>query len=241
MKALVFAGRNTKELLRDPLSLLFMIGLPLVMLFVFSAINSSVPVAQFDIGRIGPGIAMFSLTFISLFSGMLLAGDRESSFLARLRAAPLTAFDFLAGYTWPLLGVALVQTATCFVAAFTLGLPVTWNVLLAIVVLLPVAVFFIGCGLLMGALFTANQVGGSSALLINVAGFLGGIWLPLQLIGGGFKAVADALPFSHPVEAAQAATAGDFASIMPHLAWCIGYAVMVFAIAVLVFRRKITR
>jgi ABC-2 type transport system permease protein len=241
MKALVFAGRNIKELLRDPLSLMFMIGLPLVMLFVFSAINRSVPVKQFEIGRIGPGIAMFSLTFISLFSGMLLAGDRESSFLARLLASPLTAIDFLAGYTWPLLGIALAQTALCFVAAFTLGLPVTLNVLLAIVVLVPTAVFFIGCGLLMGTLFTANQVGGVSALLINVAGFLGGIWLPLQLIGGGFKAVADALPFYHAVEAAQAAIAGNFTEIMPHLAWCISYAVAVLALAVFVFRNKMRR
>jgi ABC-2 type transport system permease protein len=241
MRTLVFAGRNTKELLRDPLSLLFLIALPLVMLFVFSAINSSVPVAQFEIGRIGPGLAMFSLTFISLFSGMLIAGDRQSSFLARLRASPLTAVDFLAGYTWPLLGIALVQTTLCFVASFTLGLPVTVNVLLAIVVLLPAAFFFIGCGLLMGTLFTANQVGGSSALLINVAGFLGGIWLPLHLIGGGLETVAGLLPFSHAVEAAQAAIAGDYAAVMPHLAWCIGYAAAVVALAVLVFRKKMSR
>ena len=240
MRALVFAGRNTKELLRDPLSLLFLIALPLVMLFVFSAINSSVPVEQFQIGRIGPGIAMFSLTFIALFSGMLLAGDRESSFLARRLASPLTAVDFLAGYTWPLLGIALAQITMCFAASFTLGLPVTANVLLAIVVLLPAAFFFIGCGLLMGTLLTAGQVGGGSALLINVAGFLGGIWLPLQLIGGGFKAVADLLPFSHAVQAAQAAIAGDVAAILPHLTWCIGYAVAVVALAVLVFRKRMS-
>jgi ABC-2 type transport system permease protein len=129
----------------------------------------------------------------------------------------------------------------CFVASFTLGLPVTLNVLLAIVVLLPAAFFFIGCGLLMGTLLTANQVGGSSALLINVAGFLGGIWLPLRLIGGGFKAVADLLPFTHAVQAAQAAIAGGLAAIMPHLAWCIGYADAIVALAVLVFRKRMSR
>lgn len=239
MKAVVIAGRTTKELLRDPLSLVFMIGLPLVMLFVFSAMNRAAPVVQFGIERIGPGVAMFSVSFIALFSGMLLAGDRQSSFLTRLLASPLTAVDFLAGYTLPLLGVALGQIALCFVAAVALGMPLTANIVLAIAVLIPAAVFFISCGLLMGSLLTTNQVGGVSALLVNVVGFLGGIWLPLALVGGAFETIARLLPFSHFVDAAQGAVAGSGAAVASDLPWILGYAIVFFGLAVWVFRTRV--
>ncbi len=239
MRTRVFAGRNTKELLRDPLNLAFGIGFPLVVLLLLSAIQANVPEAIFEIQNIAPGISVFGLAFIALFSGMLIAKDRESSFLMRLYASPLTAGNFIYGYALPLLPMAIIQMIVCFIAALFLGLPLSGRILLSIAVQLPAAVFFIGIGLLAGSLLTDKQVGGvCGALLTNLTAWLSGAWFDLELVGGAFKTISYLLPFAHAVDAAKAALNGDYAGIFPHLWWVAGYAVVVMAIAVFVFNRK---
>lgn len=56
--------------------------------------------------------------------------------------------------------------------------------------------------------------------------------------GLSIKAIAYLLPFAHAVDATRAAIAGDYASILPHLWWVVGYAVAITSIAVVVFKRK---
>jgi ABC-2 type transport system permease protein len=236
-----FAGRNGKELLRDPMSLVLMVGLPLILLFVLSAMNNRVPADVFGIASLAPGIAVFGLAFIALFSGTLIANDRGSSFLARLHASPLSSFDFIMGYTLPLMYIAVAQSLFCFVAAFFLGLPVSMNVVLALLALLPVAVLFVGFGLLLGTLFSPEQVGGIGSILVVATTLLGGTWFDLSMIGGTFETVANALPFAHAVDATRAAINGDVSSMFPNLLWCIAYAAFVFLIAVFTFKQKMSR
>ena len=239
MRFLVFASRNRKEILRDPLNLAFGIGFPLVLLLLLSAIQANIPVSLFEIDRLTPGIAVFGLSFISLFSGTLIAKDKTTSFLMRLFASPLSAADFILGYALPFLPMAIVQSAICFIAAFLLGLKVDLNVLLALVALIPTAVLFIGIGLLAGSVFNDKQVGGiCGALLTNVSAWLSGTWFDVNLVGGAFRTIAYLLPFVHAVEAGRAAISGNYASIFPHLWWVIGYAVVILAIAIIVFKRK---
>ncbi|MGD9675828.1 MAG: ABC transporter permease [Candidatus Bipolaricaulia bacterium] len=241
MKALVFAARNRKEILRDPLNLAFGIGFPVIVLLLISAIQANIPVDLFTIDRLAPGIAVFGLSFVALFSGTLIAKDRTTSYLMRLFSSPLTARDFIFGYTLPLLPMALVQASVCFFIAILLGLPADARILLTLVVLLPAAVLFIAIGLLAGTLFTDKQVGAvCGALLTNAAAWLSGTWFDLDLVGDVFKKIAYALPFAHAVDAARAATGGDIAATLPHLYWVIGYAVAVATIAVIVFKRRMT-
>lgn len=239
MKTLAFASRNTKEIIRDRLNLAFGIGFPVILILLLSAIQSNIPVPIFEIGRLSPGIAVFGLSFISLFSGLLIAKDRTSSFMLRLFASPLTSGNFIFAYTLPLLPMAVLQMTACFIVAFFLGLTVSINVLLTIIVLIPAAVLFIAIGLLCGSLFNDKQVGSvCGALLTNLSAWVSGTWFDIDLVGGTFKAVADALPFVHAVNAGRAALSGHYASIFPDLWWVIGYAAAVTAIAILVFKRK---
>jgi ABC-2 type transport system permease protein len=239
MRFLVFASRNRKELLRDPLNLAFGIGFPLVLLLLLSAIQANIPVSLFKIEKLAPGIAVFGLSFISLFSGTLIAKDRTTSFLMRLFASPLSASDFILGYALPLLPMAIMQGAICFIVSFFLGLSLNVNVLVALIVLVPTAVLFIAIGLLAGSIFNDKQVGAiCGALLTNVSAWLSGTWFDLSLVGGAFKTIAYLLPFAHAVDATRAAIAGDYASIFPHLWWVIGYAVVIMIIAIVIFNRK---
>ena len=239
MKMRIFASRNTKEILRDPLNLSFGIGFPVVLILLLSAIQGNIPVSLFEIDKLTPGIAVFGLSFVSLFSGRLIAKDRTESFMMRLLTSPMRASDFILGYTLPLIPLAIAQSAICFIVAFALGLKVSANLLVALLVLLPAAVLFIGIGLLCGTIFNDKQVGGiCGAILTNVSAWLSGTWFDLNLVGGAFKTIAYLLPFAHAVDAAKAAVAGDYANIFPHLWWVIGYAAVITLIAVFVFKRK---
>ena len=234
-----FSGRNTKEMLRDPLNLAFGLGFPVVLLLLLTAIQRNIPVSLFQLEYLTPGIAIFGLSFISLFSATLISKDRTTSFLMRLFASPMRPVDYILGYTLPLIPMALAQAILCYLVAGMLGMKLTLNVLLAVVVTLPAALFFIGIGLLCGSALNDKQVGGiCGALLTNVSAWLSGTWFDLDLVGGVFKKISYALPFAHAVDAGRAAMSGDFSAIMPHLWWVIGYALVVLAIAVLVFRKK---
>ena len=237
-----FSVRNTKEMLRDPLNIAFGLGFPIVLLLLLTAIQRNIPIALFELDYLTPGIAVFGLSFISLFSATLISKDRTTSFLMRLFASPMRARDYILGYTLPLLPMALLQTALCYVMAMLLGMKFTPNVLLAIVVALPAALLFIGIGLLCGSVFNDKQVGGiCGALLTNLSAWLSGTWFDLDLVGGAFKSISYALPFARAVEAGRAAMAGDCSAIMPQLWWVIAYALAVLAFAVLAFRRKMHR
>ena len=242
MRMLTFAGRNTKEILRDPVALGFSLGFPLVLIFLLSAIQANVPVPLFEIEHLTPGISVFGLSFMTLFSATLIAKDRSSSFLRRLYTTPMTAADFILGYTLPILPIAVAQSVICYIVAVALGLEVTVGILYAILGVLPVSLFYIALGLLCGSVLTDKQVGGiCGALLTNGSAWLSGVWFDLALVGGTFKKIAYALPFVHAVDMERALLAGDFGGIFPHLWWVLGYAIVLLVLAVLLFLRQMKR
>ena len=242
MRMLTFAGRNTKEILRDPLNLAFMFGFPLVLLLLLSAIQANIPVALFEIAHLAPGITVFGLSFMTLFSATIIAKDRGSSLLQRLYTTPLTPVDFILGYTLPMIPIAVLQCLTCYLAAFFLKLPVTVSVLYAVVMIIPVSLLYIALGLLCGSIFNDKQVGGiCGALLTNLSAWVSGIWFDLDLVGGAFQKIAYALPFVHAVDMERAALAGDLAGIFPHLWWVLGYGLTLLALAILLFLRQMKK
>ena len=239
---LTFATRNAKEILRDPLNLFFGLGFPLVLILLLSAIQANIPVDLFEIQHLAPGIAVFGLAFMTLFSATLIAKDRGSALLQRLYTTPLTSVDFILGYTLPILPIAVAQSVICYLAAVVLGLDVTVNILYAVVSTIPVAVLYIALGLLFGSILTDKQVGGvCGALLTNLSAWLSGVWFDLELVGGVFRRVAYALPFVHAVELERAVLLGAFAEALPHLWWVLGYAAAAMVVAVLLFLRQMKK
>lgn len=240
MRFLAFSTRNRKELLRDPLSLIFMLGLPIVLLGLMRILDSAIPGGNpaFAADRFAPGMAVFSLSFLALFLGMLIANDRASSFLSRLFTSPLTTAGYILGYSLPMLGVSVLQMAVCFGAALALGLSFSLNILAAVVVLLPVALLFIALGILFGAWMTLGGVTACGNIIIQVATLMGGTWFSLDMVGGAFRTIGYLLPFAHAVDAARAAVAGDWAALPSHLLWVAGYTAVFYAFAVWGFSRR---
>ena len=177
-----------------------------------------------------------------LFSATVIAKDRGSSLLQRLYTTPLTAGEFILGYTLPILPISLAQCVVCYLIALVLGLTWTWSILYAILFIIPVALLFVALGLLCGSVFTDKQVGGiCGALLTNLSAWLSGIWFDLELVGGVFRKIAYALPFVHAVELERAALRGEIGDARPHLLWVLGYALVTVIAAVLLFLRQMRR
>ena len=242
MRMLTFAKRCTKEILRDPINLGFGLGFPLVLLLLLSALQANIPVSLFEINTLTPGITVFGLSFMTLFSATLIAKDRESALLQRLYTTPLTAFDFILGYMLPLLPITIGQTVICYLFAIPLGLTIGVNIVYAVLGIIPMAIFNIALGLLCGSVLGVKQVGGlCGALLTNLSAWLSGVWFDLKLVGGLFEKTAKALPFVHAVELEKALFNGNFSLAATHVLPILLYSVWITAIAVFCFLRQMKK
>lgn len=238
MRALTFAERNRKEILRDPMTLLFGMVLPLLMLWLFSMMAENMPFDLFTLEKLAPAIIVFSFSFITLFTGMLIGRDKSSSFLMRIFASPMAATDYLIGYALPLLPVAFIQMTACYVTALLLGMSVTLDAIPAFGVLAIISLLYIGFGLFFGTFFTDRQVGAMFAIFVNITTWLSGTWFELDMIGGPFQTVAYLLPFAHAVDASRAIFAGDYDAVFMPMLWVIAYTAAIFGIAVWGFKKR---
>ena len=239
MKMLTFAKRCAKEILRDPINLCFGLGFPLVLLALLSTLQRNIPVPLFEIDTLTPGITVFGLSFMTLFSATLIAKDRESAFLQRLYTTPLTGLDFILGYMLPILPIAIGQTVVCYLFAIPLGLTVSVNIVYAIIGIIPMAVFNIALGLLCGSVLGVKQVGGiCGALLTNLSAWLSGVWFDLDLVGGIFQKAANVLPFLHAAEMEKALFSGNFELAAGHILPVLLYSILITAVAIFCFLRQ---
>lgn len=242
MRTMTFANRCAKEILRDPINLCFGLGFPLVLLLLLSCMQANIPVSLFEIDTLTPGITVFGLSFMTLFSATLIAKDRESALLQRLYTTPLSGFGFIIGYMLPILPIALGQTVICYLFAIPLGLTVNVNVIFAIIGIMPMAVFNVALGLLCGSIFGIKQVGGiCGALLTNLSAWLSGVWFDLKLLGEFFEKLANSLPFVHAVEMEKALLAGNFELAAAHILPILLYSILVTVVAVLCFLRQMKK
>ena len=251
-RTLAFAGRNVKELIRDPLSYVFCLGFPLVMLALMTIMNDMIPpeadMTLFRIDHLTPGIAVFGLSFVMLFATLLVSKDRCGLFLTRLFSTPMTASNFIAGYALPLVAVALAQITVCLAVGGVIGLITgislsPWRLLLTGLVLLPCTLFFIATGICFGTVFGDKAAPPCCSIVISVCGVLGGIWFSLDTIPQGhvFGTICRVLPFSHFVDIARQILLGQYKDFGAHMAIALAWTVGVCVLSVILFHVRMQR
>lgn len=250
MKGLVFAKRTFKEILRDPLSYIFCLGFPLIMLIIMTIVNKSVPkeagLEIFALSNLTPSVAFFGLSFIMVFACIQVAGDRTTSLIMRLHASPMKSNDFCVGYTIPLFLGALLQIVVTYLVAIIVGVIIGENLniaklMLSMIYLLPGALLFIGLGLLFGTVFNEKAAPGASSAIITIAGMLGGIWMPVDSLGGTILNLAKATPFYHGVKSARAALSGDMTIANKEMLITMAWAVVIYVVGIVVMSRKLKK
>ncbi len=238
MRFKYLAGRTMKEIYRDPITVILGVLMPVLLLLLFSTLMGDNELDQFSPDNLLPGIVVFSYAFLTMFSALLLAKDKEQSFLTRLRTSPLRPTDYVLAYTLPYIPIAIVQTFLCMAAALLIGVTISLHMLTVFVILIPTMLVSIGLGLVFGVLLTENQVSAAGSFVLVIASLFSGAWMDLRMIGGVFETVGYALPFAHGVDAARAILAGrGIAGSVIDLVWVLGYAVVLFLVGTVSFRR----
>lgn len=250
MKSFFFADRVGKEIRRDPLSFIFCICFPLVMLIIMSVVDSCIPaeanMTVFHIENLAPGIGYFGLTFVMLFTAIQVSKDRSTAFLLRLYASPMKPVEYMAGYTIPVCVLGMVQMVICFGASFAVGLVrgytfSVFEILLSMLLLLPSLLMYAGIGILFGSAVNEKAAPGMCSIIISAVGIVGGIWMDVDGIGGVIKDVALKMPFYHGVKLGRMPFGGSMAGIGEHLLWTIGSGLLIYILAAFIFSAKMKK
>lgn len=233
--------RNIKEILRDPLSLCFTIGLPLVMEILFYFIFHNLT-AQFEMKYLAPGIVVFSQTFLTLFTGLLISLDRSTSFLTRLYVSKSKSYEFIFSYVLAVIPIGLVQAVLFFLVGgiidtsiFSINL--IWCVLLSTFT----ALLFIGFGILFGSICNEKSIGGISSIVITAQSVLSGMWFPVDGLSGGFITLMKVLPFKNANDLLQNVLNGinnPFDDFWLPLIILLSYTIVIIALAIIIFKNK---
>ena len=247
MRSVIFAKRNIKEIVRDPISYIFLLAFPIIMLFVMSIINSSIPaeaqVNTFKIENLAVGICIFGFTFDMLFAALHISADRNTAFLARLYSTPMTTADFLLGYSIPLLITAILQCIIVFALA---SLPFISgdsalsfsNVPLTILALIPSAIFYIGLGMVFGSLFNNKSAPPIASIIITLSGMFGGIWMDIEMLGSTLTSICKSLPFYRTVEVGRATLNGRYSDIPASMLFVVISAIITVSLSIIAFNKS---
>ena len=239
-KFLSLVKRNLLEIVRDPLSLVFCVCFPLVMLVLMQVIMGQFEATppNFEISNYSIGMCVFGYTFVALFVANLIAGDKNTEFYNRLKLAPMSAFLRVLGYVVAVLPIMLVQTVLFLLLSLFFGLPFGVSFLLAIVYLFPSALFYVLCGVLIGYLVqNERQAGPVASILVSATGIFAGIFMPITQMGT-FSDIMNCLPFVHTVSIASGVFSGDYACILNNIGWVFGYSMLILLLIYLFCRKK---
>ena len=237
----ILTKRNIKEILRDPLSLIFTLGMPLFMEIFFYLIFHNMT-SQFEMKYLAPGIVVFAQSFISLFIGLLIAIDRSTSFLNRLYVSSAKSFEFILSYALSILPIIFIQSVLFFIVGCIIDSSIIGvEMIFAILISLVTSLFFIAVGILLGTICNEKSIGGISSIVIAGQSILSGMWFPVDGLNKGMMTFMKVLPFRNATLLVQNTMNGindvfnDFLLLMGIV---LAYTIVAFVIAVIIFKNK---
>ena len=237
MRMLNFAKRNFKELIRDPLSLVFEIALPVFLLFIFQQFN--LPDEIYRIENFTPAIILFGFSFITLFTATLVSKDRTSSFLIRLGTSPMKSSDYILGYIVSLVPIILFQDILFFIVAMLLGLKFSISIIYTILISMVVSIFFITLGILIGSLVSEKGTGGIGSIIVQLVCFTSGMYFPKEMVGKGFAVICEILPFESCLNIVRCVLNNNMDMISKgNIITFLIYLIVILVLSIIVFKEK---
>lgn len=237
MRMLNFAKRNFKELIRDPLSLVFQIALPIFLLFIFQQFN--IPAENYKLENFTPGIILFGFSFVSLFTATLISKDRSSSLLIRLGTSPMKSSDYILGYIISLIPIIIIQDILFFVVACLLGLNFSINIIFTILISMIVSILFIALGILIGSLVSERGTGGIGSIVVQLVCFTSGMYFPKESVGKVFAKICEILPFESCLNIIKGILNNNLDIISTkNIIVFLLYTIVVLIISIIVFKKK---
>ncbi len=185
-----------------------------------------------------PGIAVYGLMILIATAAEIIAGDREKGFLSRMFTTPARPSDFILGYSLPFIPVLIISALVYLGVGMALGLTIVGNLGHAFLIFFLIGLCAIGVGMIVGSLIKSESQAGISWLFIVPMAMISGAWFTVDRMPSALKSIAGALPFIHAIDAARAVVNGSsFSAITLDIYWLVGWAVVLFAVGIVLFRR----
>ncbi len=185
-----------------------------------------------------PGIAVFGLMILIATGAEIIAGDREKGFLARMLTTPARPWDFILGYSLPFIPVLIISALIYLGVGMAMGLTIVGNLGHAFLIFFLIGLCSVGIGMIVGSLIKSESQAGVCWIFIVPLAMISGAWFSVEGMPSAVKSVAGAFPFIHAIDASRAVINGfSLSAIMPDLYWLVGWAVVLFAAGIVLFRR----
>lgn len=239
MRTICFAKRNFKEIIRDPLSIIFSVLLPLFLLVIFQQFK--IPSEAYKIENFTSGIIIFGFSFISMFTAILVAKDRSTSLLIRLAVSPMRSTDYAMGYTLSVLPIAFIQNILFFSAALILGIKFSLGIIYAVVVSILLSLLFIAIGITIGSVTSDKSAAGASSFIVQIVAFTSGMYFEPEMVGEVFGTICNILPFSSAVKILKCCINNNTDKLINSVIIFLIYTIVTIFIAVLIFRKNILK
>lgn len=236
MRILTFANRNFKEIIRDPLSIIFSLILPLFLLYIFKQFK--IPNEVYSIENFTPGIIIFSLSFITMFTASLVAKDRSTSLTTRLGVSPMKEIEYILGYALSVVPIVLIQNIIFFIVAIILGLKSSINIIHTILAVLPISILFISLGILIGTITTEKSSSGISSIIVQLVAFTSGMYFSTDIVGDTFSTICKILPFQSALDITKSILNKNYANILTSILIVLLYIIVTIIITVISFKKK---
>ena len=238
MRTFNFARRSFLEIIRDPLSSIFAVFLPLFLLFIFQQFN--IPGETYLLKNFTPGIIVFGFSFITMFTATLVAKDRSTSFLVRLSTSPMRPFEYVLGYTLSVVPLVVIQVIAFFGLALILGLQISLGILWAILLSFPISILFIMLGIFIGSFTNEKSSAGVSSVVVQLVAFTSTLWFSGDMVGKAFGVICKCLPFESAVLIFRNCVMISTDNLLRTSLTLTGYTILTSVFAVLFFKKKMT-
>lgn len=154
-----------------------------------------------------PGLLAMNMMFSALYGvGYVIVRYRKNGVLKRLKATPLTAFEFLAAQVTSRLWLTLMATILVFVGTdFFIDFRMFGSYLDLFVVFVLGAISLISLGMIVAARTASEELAEGLVNLISwPMVFLSGVWFSLEGIHPFLQKLAFIFPLTHLIESARA-------------------------------------
>lgn len=237
MRVLTFASRSFKEIIKDPLSIIFTIILPLFLLYIFQQFK--IPNEVYNIENFTPGIVIFSLSFITMFTSSLVSKDMTTSLITRLLVSPMKSFEYILGYFIAVVPILLLQNILFFLVAVLLGLSYSINIIYAILLVIIFSILFISLGILIGSITSTKASTGVSSVIVELVAFTSGMYFSTDMLSKTFNVICNVLPFKSILNILKGVLNGNYSNMLFDILLVFVYIIIIFVITIIVFKRRI--
>ena len=188
-----------------------------------------------------PGILGMNMMFSCMFGvGYVVVRYRKNGFLKRLRATPLTSFEFITAQVAS--RMVLIMIITTFVYLGThllLNTRMEGSYFTLFLVGLVGAISMVSLGLIVSARVTSEELAGGLLNLINwPMMMLSGVWFSLEGTGETIRSISTIFPLTHVLESARAVMldGATLPDVAPSLAALVIMSAIFLAIGAAIFR-----